>query len=174
MTGSSAPCALIVMGVSGSGKTTVAKALAQALHWTYADGDTFHPKANVEKMSAGLPLDDTDRAPWLAAIAAEIDRACAAGDHLIVACSALKRSYRDILVHGRNDVHVVYLEGSRTLIAERLAARKNHFMPAGLLDSQFAALQPPGKDENAVSVSIDAPVEVVVADITRALGLCPS
>lgn len=165
------PRALVMMGVSGSGKSTIAKAVAERLRWTYEDGDRFHPEANVAKMEAGQPLTDADREPWLRAIAAEIDRGCIAGEHLVIACSALKRSYRDILVHGRDDVRIVYLDGSRELIAQRLAQRKNHFMPAGLLDSQFEALQPPTPDENAISVSIDAPAAGIVDDIIRKLGL---
>src|SRR5271170_907024 len=98
------PCALIVMGVSGSGKSTIAEKLAQRLGWTYEDGDKFHPAGNVAKMSAGHPLTDEDRWPWLQAIADEIDRVCKAGEHVVIACSALKRSYRDVLVHGRRDV----------------------------------------------------------------------
>ena len=138
------PCALVVMGVSGSGKSTIADKLAARLGWTYEDGDRFHPASNVAKMSAGHPLTDEDRWPWLQAIAAEIDRVCQAGEHAVFACSALKRAYRDILVHGRDDVRIVYLEGSEELIATRLAKRKGHFMPPGLLESQFETLEPPG------------------------------
>jgi gluconokinase len=165
-----APCALIVMGVSGSGKSAIAAALADRLGWTYEDADRFHPPSNVAKMSAGDPLTDEDRWPWLRAIADEIDRVAAAGGHAVIACSALKRSYRNVLVHGRADVRVVYLDGSQALIAARLAARKNHFMPAGLLDSQFATLEPPAPDENAIAVSIDAPIEAIVRDVAGKLG----
>lgn len=164
-------CAIVVMGVSGSGKSTIAEALARRFDWTFKDGDSFHPPSNVAKMSAGQPLTDTDREPWLRAIAAEIDRACAAGEHLVVACSALKRAYRDILVHGRNDVRILHLDGSKSLIAERLATRKNHFMPPGLLDSQFAALEFPATDEPAMIVSIDAPVETIVENAIAQLGI---
>jgi gluconokinase len=160
-----APCALIVMGVSGSGKSTVAAELAKQLSWTFEDGDRFHPKSNVAKMSAGRPLTDEDRWPWLRAIAGEIDRVCKAGGHVVIACSALKRAYRDILVHGRGDVRIVFLNGSQALIANRLAERKNHFMPPGLLDSQFKTLEPPQADENPITVSIDAPVETIVNNI---------
>ena len=163
------PGALIVMGVSGSGKTTIGERLAERLGWRYEDGDTFHPKGNVAKMSAGHPLTDEDRWPWLRAIAAEIDRLCAAHEPAVIGCSALKRAYRDILVHGRSDVRIVYLAGTQELIAGRLARRKGHFMPAGLLKSQFETLQPPGADENPITVSIDASVDAVVDDIVRQL-----
>ena len=165
------PCALIVMGVSGSGKSTIGEPLAQRLCWTFEDGDRFHPAANVAKMSAGHPLTDEDRWPWLQAIADEIDRACSAGERAVIACSALKRAYRDILVHGREDVRIVFLDGTRQLIAARLAARKGHFMPPGLLDSQFRTLEPPSDGENPVTVSIDAAVGTIVDDIVRQLGL---
>jgi gluconokinase len=160
-----APAALIVMGVAGSGKSTIGEALAARLHWTFEDGDRFHPASNVAKMSAGHPLTDDDRWPWLQAIADEIDRVVAADGHVVVACSALKRAYRDLLVHGRDDIRIVYLDGSRDLIAGRLKARKGHFMPPGLLDSQFATLQVPAADENSISVAIDANVEAIVNDI---------
>jgi gluconokinase len=169
-----APCALIVMGVSGSGKSTIAEKLAQRIGWTYEDGDTFHPASNVAKMKAGHPLTDADREPWLRAIAAEIDRACKAGEHAVIACSALKRSYRDILVHGRNDVRIVYLDGSKQLIAERLAKRKGHFMPQGLLDSQFSTLEPPTSDEHPLTVPIDATVDTIVDNIVRQSNIAPA
>jgi gluconokinase len=164
------PCALIVMGVSGSGKSTVAAGLAQQLSWTFEDGDRFHPKSNVDKMSAGHPLTDEDRWPWLQAIADEIDRVCHAGGHVVIACSALKRAYRDILVHGRDDVRIVFLNGSQNLIADRLSKRKNHFMPPGLLDSQFKTLEPPQAVENPITVSIDAPVETIIGNIVDQVG----
>jgi gluconokinase len=167
------PCALIVMGVSGSGKSTIAEQLAQRLGWRYEDGDRFHPASNIAKMSAGQPLTDQDRWPWLQAIANEIDRACQAGEHAVIACSALKRSYRDVLVHGRNDVRIVYLNGTQELIAGRLARRKGHFMPPGLLASQFKTLEPPDIDENPVTVSIDASVEEIVDDTVSQMRLSP-
>jgi gluconokinase len=171
---SKTPCALVVMGVSGSGKSTIADNLAERLNWTYEDGDKFHPASNVTKMSAGQPLTDEDRRPWLQAIAEEIDRVCKAGQHAVVACSALKRVYRDILVHGRNDVRLVYLKGTQQLIANRLDQRKGHFMPPGLLASQFKTLEPPDAGENPVTVSIDGTVDAIVDDIVRQLGLCPA
>ena len=167
---STSPCALIVMGVSGSGKSTIATKLAERLDWTFEDGDRFHPASNVAKMKAGHPLTDEDRWPWLQAIADEIDRACRAGAHVVIACSALKRAYRDVLVHGRNDVRIVFLKGTQALIADRLARRKGHFMPPGLLDSQFKTLEPPEPDESPIAVSIDASVDAIVEDIVRHLG----
>lgn len=159
------PCALIVMGVSGSGKSTIAAALAERLQWTFEDGDRFHPASNVAKMSAGHPLTDEDRLPWLQAIADEIGRVCRAGGHVVVACSALKHAYRDVLLRGRDDVRFVFLSGSQALIAERLARRKGHFMPPGLLDSQFKTLEPPQATERPITVSIDAPVETIINNI---------
>lgn len=164
------PCALIVMGVSGSGKSTIGERLAERLAWSYEDGDKFHPASNVAKMSAGQPLTDMDRWPWLMAIADEIDRVCVAGKHAVIACSALKRAYRNVLVHGRKDVRIIFLNGSEAMIASRLTQRKGHFMPPGLLESQFETLEPPDADENAVTVSIDASVEAIVDDIIRQLG----
>jgi gluconokinase len=162
-------CALIVMGVSGSGKTTIASELAARLGWTFEDGDRFHPASNVAKMAAGHPLTDEDRWPWLQAIADEIDAVCQRGGHVVIACSALKRAYRDLLVHGRNDVRIIFLNGTQALIADRLARRKGHFMPPGLLDSQFKTLELPKVNENPLIVSIDAPVEAIVDEIARQL-----
>ena len=153
------------MGVSGSGKSTIAAALADRLGWAFEDGDRFHPASNVAKMSAGHPLSDEDRWPWLQAIAAEIDRVCEAGGHVVVACSALKRAYRSLLVHGRSDVRIVFLDGNQVLIASRLGKRKGHFMPPGLLDSQFKTLERPQAGEHPITVSIDAPVETIINDI---------
>jgi gluconokinase len=168
------PCALVVMGVSGSGKSTIADALAKRLDWRFEDGDKFHPASNVAKMSAGQPLTDEDRWPWLQAIADEIDRLCGKGQRAVVACSALKRAYRNVLVHGRDDVRIVFLDGTEALIAGRLAARRGHFMPPGLLASQFKTLEPPTADERPVTVSIDATVEAIVDDIIRQLRLDPA
>jgi len=165
---------VIVAGVSGSGKTTVGARLADRLGWRFADADDFHPAANVAKMRAGVPLTDEDRWPWLQAIADEIDRTCGRGQRAVVACSALKRAYRDILVHGRDDVRIVFLDGTEALIAGRLAARRDHFMPPGLLASQFKTLETPTADEHAITVSIDAPVDAIVDDIIRQLKLDPA
>ena len=163
------PSALVIMGVAGSGKSTIGDALAQRLGWRYEDGDSFHPAANVAKMSSGQPLTDEDRWPWLKAIAAEIERCRQAGEHIIIACSALKKAYRDILVHGRDDIRMVYLCGSQGLVADRLSNRKGHFMPPGLLDSQFATLEPPSPKERPITVSIDAPVDLIVDHIVQQL-----
>lgn len=157
------------MGVSGSGKTTVGKALARRLGWLFQEGDALHPPENIAKMKAGVPLDDKDRAPWLAAIAARIDEWRRLGESGVITCSALKRRYRDIIVGNRADVRLIYLEGSRQLIGERLASRRGHFMPATLLGSQFAALEPPEPDEDPITVSAEAPVDANVARIAGAL-----
>lgn len=162
------PSVLVVMGVSGSGKSTTGLMLARRLDREFEDGDWFHPQANVDKMHSGIPLTDEDRRPWLEAIAAWIDQTRAAGRHGVVACSALKRAYRAILVGDRPDVSVVYLQGARDLIARRMAARSGHFMPPALLDSQFATLEEPGPDERPIVVSIDArPREIVDAILTE-------
>jgi gluconokinase len=155
---------VVVMGVSGSGKTTVAAGIAQAEGWTLLEGDSFHPPANIAKMKAGTPLIDEDRWPWLRAIAAREDELLAGGQSAVVACSALKRSYRDILIGGRGDTILVYLQGSQALIAKRMKARKGHFMPPALLDSQFATLEAPGADERPIVVDISRSAEVIVAD----------
>jgi carbohydrate kinase (thermoresistant glucokinase family) len=143
--------------------------LAQRLGWLFQEGDALHPPENVAKMKAGHPLDDEDRAPWLAAIAARIDEWRSQGDAGIITCSALKRRYRDIIIGNRADVRLIYLEGSRELIGERVRARRGHFMPATLLDSQFAALEPPAPEENAITVSVDEPIDSIVARIAAAL-----
>jgi gluconokinase len=159
----------IVMGVSGSGKTTVARGVAERKGWVLLEGDAFHPPANVEKMHAGVPLTDEDRWPWLQAIAQETDKLRGQGKSAAVACSALKRSYRDIVIGARPDVVAVYLQGSQELIAERLAARKNHFMPPALLASQFATLEEPGEDEHPIVVSIAQPPDAIVDEVIRKL-----
>ncbi len=152
---------IIVMGVAGSGKTSVGKALAQSLGMPFRDADEFHPKANIAKMSAGVPLTDADRWPWLDAIG----KALAESDgKLIVACSALRRVYRERLTRAAGrPVIFVWLEGSKETIGARMARRKHHFMPTSLLDSQFATLEPPGPDELVVRVSIEPPLDRVIA-----------
>ena len=164
-------CALIVMGVSGSGKSTVGEQLAKVLGWRYEDGDAFHPASNVAKMKAGHPLTDDDRWPWLQAIADEIDRVCGAREHVVIACSALKRAYRDVLRHGREDVRFVFLNGTQELIASRLAARQGHFMPPELLASQFKTLEPPDTSEHALNIPIHGTIDDIVADIVQHLRL---
>ena len=156
---------VLLMGVSGCGKSTIARRLAAIEGWTVLEGDTFHPPANVAKMAAGIPLTDEDRWPWLRAIAA----ALTANGHVVVACSALKRAYRDILLGGRSDARLVYLKGSGELVAARLRARKGHFMPPALLDSQFAALEEPGADESPIVVEIGGTPDQIVDEIREKL-----
>jgi gluconokinase len=160
---------VVVMGVSGSGKTTIAERLAEAEHWPLLEGDQFHPPANIAKMAAGTPLTDDDRWPWLRAIAAAIDAYRARGESAVVACSALRRAYRDILIGDRNDVRLVYLKGSQALIAERMKARQGHFMPAALLDSQFQTLEEPGPDEHPITVEIGGTPEDIARRIEEQL-----
>ena len=160
---------LVIMGVSGGGKSTVAGLLAGGLGWDLAEGDDMHPAANIAKMAAGHPLDDADRWPWLARVADWIGVRTAADRPGIVTCSALKRSYRDVL-RGPSVVFV-YLAGSRELIARRVAARQGHFMPAALLDSQFDALEPPGPDEQAITVDITGSPSDEAAQILQQLDL---
>lgn len=156
---------IILMGVSGSGKTTIGRLLTDELGWNFADADDFHPPANIAKMSAGQPLNDADRVPWLAALRAYIERALAADENAVVACSALKESYRATLVVDPARVRVVFLHASRQLLLERLEQRTSHFMKAGMLDSQLATLEPPA---DALSLDVSAPPEELVAEIRRA------
>ena len=165
------PSVLVVMGVSGSGKTTIAALLAGRLHWDFEDADDLHPAANVAKMHAGLPLTDEDRWPWLDAVAGWIDATRAACRHGVIACSALKRSYRVIIVGTRPDVKLVYLKGDPAVIARRLACRHGHFMPTGLLESQLEALEEPTADEPAIVVSIERPPREIADAALDALGL---
>ena len=160
--------ALIVMGVAGSGKSTVARVLADELGWPFAEADDFHPVANVAKMSAGIPLTDEDRGPWLEDIRAWID---ATPGSAVITCSALRKSYRDVLRRAHARVRVVYLAGTPEQLSARIGARTDHFMPASMLASQLATLEPPGPDEDAVSVGIDATPEVIADRALRALGL---
>ncbi len=168
------PTILVVMGVSGSGKSTVGAALAARLGWPFAEGDAFHSPEAVARMSAGEALGDADRWPWLARIGAWIDERLAEGESGVVACSALRRAYRDQLSRGRPNLRFIHLAGSPALIAARLAGRSGHFMPARLLDSQFEALEPPESDEAAINVDLDAPLDVIVARVIAALGMTDS
>jgi gluconokinase len=165
------PSILVVMGVSSSGKSTVGSLLAGQLHWEFEDGDWFHPARNIDKMHAGIPLTDEDRAPWLIAIADFIDKARLSGQHVVVACSALKRRYRTVIIGNRPDVRLIYLKGDMQLISRRFAARHEHFMPQTLMQSQFDTLEEPGPDEHPIVVSIEPrPREIVakILDILRA------
>ena len=165
------PVVLVLMGVSGCGKTTVARILAERLQWAFEEGDALHPQANVDKMASGHPLDDDDRAPWLAKVADWVDGRLDAGECGVITCSSLKRSYRALIDRRGADVEFVYLHGSRELIASRLATRHGHFMPTTLLDSQFATLEEPAADEPAIRVEIGEPPEAIANDIVAALGL---
>ena len=168
------PTILIITGVSGSGKTTIAAALAQQLDWPFKEGDELHPASDITKMHSGHPLDDRDRWPWLERVADWIDSWRQAGTSGVITCSALRRSYRDFLTRGRPEVRVVYLYADRPVIAARLAARKGHFMPASLLDSQFAILEEPDLDEDPVCIDVSRLVEDTVAELVHALGPGPS
>ena len=159
------PIVLIVMGVSGSGKTTVAALLAGRLGWKFQEGDALHSPANVDKMRHGVPLNDADRLPWLDSIAALIDRWSAEGSSGIIACSALKRAYRERIRAGRPAVEFIYLRGARELVSARLARRSGHYMPASLLASQFATLEEPGADEPVIAVDIGRPPDQIVEAI---------
>ena len=159
---------LIVAGVSGSGKTTVGAMLAGHLHWRFADGDDFHPAANIEKMRAGIPLTDDDRWPWLRAIAAWMDERVSRGESAVIPCSALRRSYRDILLADRAEARLIFLAVDREVLASRLAARHGHFFPAQLLSTQLDALESPQPDEHTVTViehSADQPADTVASII---------
>ena len=162
--------AIVIMGVSGCGKTTVAEALARRLGWTFLDADRLHPVGNVEKMRSGTALTDDDRRPWLQAIAAEIDQQRAVQKPIVTACSALKRAYRTILIGERADVRLIYLKGNHGLIMSRLAPRKDHYFPASLLDSQFATLEEPAAAEQALVVTIDKDVDAIVDEIVGRLN----
>jgi carbohydrate kinase (thermoresistant glucokinase family) len=163
------PIVIIVMGVSGSGKTTIASLLAAALGCQFQEGDDLHPAANVEKMHSGKPLTDADRLPWLRKIAAEIDEWQKKGESGVLCCSALKRAYRDIIIGDRSGVILVYLKGSYDLIHQRMLRRHGHFMPVALLDSQFADLQEPTPDEHPVIVDIGERPADTVTEIVHQL-----
>ncbi|HEY2531470.1 MAG TPA: gluconokinase [Xanthobacteraceae bacterium] len=165
------PSILVVMGVAGSGKSTIGTQLAIQLHWEFEDGDWFHPARNIDKMHNGIPLTDEDRAPWLIAIADFIDTTRSAGGHAVIACSALKRRYRTVIIGNRPDVRLIYLKGNMPLIARRIAARHEHFMPASLLQSQFDALEEPGPEERPIIASIEPHPREIVLQILAALNL---
>jgi carbohydrate kinase (thermoresistant glucokinase family) len=156
---------LLLMGVSGSGKTTIALELQRLLRWPYIDGDDLHPAANVEKMRSGHPLNDQDRLPWLQAIARWIDDRLAAGEPGIITCSDLKRAYRRITVGDRKGVILVYLQGDEELIADRISRREHQYMPTSLLRSQFETLEEPGEDEHAVHVLVHGSIAETVTEI---------
>jgi carbohydrate kinase (thermoresistant glucokinase family) len=160
---------IVVMGVSGVGKTTVGERLAARLDHPFLEGDRFHPPANIAKMRKGAPLDDDDRRPWLAALAAELDRFRRQGKGVVLTCSALRSSYRAILRGGHDDVDFVFLDGAKALVQRRLAARSNHFMPPGLLDSQFAALEAPGGAEHALRIAVDGTPDAIVDAVLQRL-----
>ena len=166
---STGPVVVVVMGVSGSGKTTVSALLAAGLGCQFQEGDDLHPAANVEKMKSGTPLTNADRLPWLHKIAEEIDGWRARDESGVLTCSALKRSYRDIIIDGRSDVALVYLKGSYDLIHRRMAARHGHFMPVALLDSQFATLQEPTPDEHPITVDVGNRPAEIASEILRQL-----
>lgn len=163
------PVVVVVMGVSGSGKTTVSALLAAALGCQFQEGDDLHPADNVEKMKSGTPLTDADRLPWLHKIAEEIDGWRARHESGVLTCSALKRSYRDIIIDGRSGVALVYLKGSYNLIHRRMAARHGHFMPVALLDSQFATLEEPMPDEHPITVDVGSRPAEIASEIVRQL-----
>ncbi len=165
------PSVLIIMGVSGCGKSTIGALLAARLRWEFEDADWLHPAANVEKMHSGIPLTDEDRWPWLKAVAGWIDHCRNSHGHGVVACSALKRRYRDILIGNRPDVRLVYLKGNEELIARRIATRHEHFMPRSLLHSQFEMLQEPGPDEHPIVISIEPRPKQIVEKILSELNM---
>jgi gluconokinase len=167
----STPHVVVVMGVSGTGKSTIGPLLAAELGVPYAEADEFHPPANIAKMSAGTPLDDDDREPWLDAIGAWARSRAGTGG--VVSCSALKRAYRDRLRAAAPDLFFVHLTGDRALIAQRLEQRRNHFMPGTLLDSQFATLEPLQKDEHGTTVPVLAEPEAITAQVAAALRGIP-
>jgi carbohydrate kinase (thermoresistant glucokinase family) len=165
------PTVIVLMGVSGSGKSTIGAELSRMLGWPFRDADSFHPPANIEKMRMAIPLADDDRWPWLDAIGVWIGERLASGEPGIVSCSALKRAYRARIGARRQGVRLVYLLGSQEMIASRLAARKGHFMPAELLASQFAALEEPGPEERALVVGIAMPPLYMARSIVEKLRL---
>ena len=165
------PVVLVVMGVSGCGKSTVAALLAGRLGWRFEEGDAMHPQSNIDKMAAGHSLTDDDRRPWLEKVAGWVDERLDTGENGIITCSALKRSYRDVINRRGSGVVFVYLAGSRETISARLAVRHGHFMPLSLLDSQFAALEEPTYDEPEIRVDIGPAPDVIARRIVEELSL---
>jgi gluconokinase len=163
----------LVMGVSGCGKSTIGKMLAEKLGWGFFDADDFHPAANIAKMGAGIPLTDADRAPWLERLSALLRGEVAAGRHPVLACSALRQSYRDTLLAGLPGIRIVYLRGDRELIASRMRNRPGHFMPPALLDSQFAALEEPA-GPGVTTLDLNRSVAEIVASIPHPQGIQPA
>lgn len=164
---------VVVMGVSGSGKTTVAKGIAASMHWVFAEGDAFHPEANVEKMHAGIPLTDEDRWPWLELIGDWISEQEADGRSAVITCSALRRVYRDLLRKGRPHVRFCHVTAPHGLVQDRLDHRAGHYMPSSLLPSQIATLEPLEPDEPGIVVPGDSSESEVLAAALKALGLTP-
>lgn len=164
------PCVLICMGVSGSGKSTVAKLVDALLGWPFQEGDELHPRSNIEKMKNNIPLTDEDRWPWLARCKEWIDARLEADGAGLITCSALKRIYRDYLIDGRREqVRLLYLHASREVLVERMRWRKHHFMPLSLLDSQLATLEEPGPDENPIVIEAEQPAEQMTRDVLEKL-----
>ena len=163
------PQVLVIMGVSGSGKSTIAELLSAHLGWPFQEGDDLHPQANRDKMHAGVPLDDADRAPWLALVAGWIDARLAAGEHGIITCSALKRAYRDIIIGAREAVLLVYLHADREELRAHTEARHHEFMPPSLLDSQLATLEPPQADERVITAEVIGSPDGVAASVLERL-----
>jgi carbohydrate kinase (thermoresistant glucokinase family) len=163
------PLVLVVMGVSGSGKTTVGREIAERLGWPFFEGDDLHPDANVKRMEGGEPLADADRQPWLEKIRDLAARLLAEERSGVIACSALKRAYRELIREGGDAIRFVYLRGEREEIEVRIRQRENHYMPATLLDSQFDALEEPAPDEHVLEVSIDGPPEATAREAIEKL-----
>lgn len=165
-----APAVLVVMGVSGSGKSTIAAELHRVLGWPFQEGDDLHPLANVEKMRAGQALDDADRLPWLQAVARWIDGQLAQRAPGIITCSDLKRAYREVTIGNRRGVRLVYLKGTRAMIHQRLLSRRHHYMPPSLLQSQLDTLEEPDAHEHPVTVTVQGSVAETVLELLRQLG----
>ena len=160
---------ILVMGVSGSGKSTISRRLADELGYEFIEGDNFHPPKNIKKMQAGVPLDDDDRWPWLSAVRLQMERAEFEESNLVATCSALKRAYRRILIPRNSPIQLVHLTGDRRLISDRLESRKRHFMPPELLASQFASLEPPRANERCINVDVRQTPQASVTAIRQAL-----